>query len=113
MFLAVAETIVGLHYCGMGIVQGFFQSFEFTSLGHCNFRNTRKHIFCCFFSPHTLASPAWLTANLGFNKVECLISPHRRLVHLRHCIEIKELLIVDRLRAIAAKWLFLNGKGCS
>ena len=28
MFLAVAETIVGLHYCGTGIVQGFFQSFE-------------------------------------------------------------------------------------
>ena len=28
MFLAVAETIVGLNYCGTGIVQGFFQSFE-------------------------------------------------------------------------------------
>ena len=27
--------------------------------------------------------------------------------------KIKEHLIVDQLRAIAVKWLFLNGKGCS
>ena len=54
MFLGVAETIVGLHYCGAGIVQGFFQSFE---LRHwviaTSILNTRKYIlFLPLFTLH-------------------------------------------------------------
>ena len=73
MFLAVAETIVGLHYCGAGIVQGFFQSFELRHWVIATSITPGNIYFFCFFSPYTLASPAWLTANLGFSKVECLI----------------------------------------
>ena len=54
MFLAVAETIVGLHHCGAGIVQGFFQSFE---LRHWVIATavtpTRKHICLLFFTLHS------------------------------------------------------------
>ena len=72
MFLGVAETIVGLHSGGVGIVQSFFNLLNYV-IGLLQLPLDQETFFFCFFSPYTLTSPAWLTANLGFSKVECLI----------------------------------------
>ena len=57
-------------WCGYS--SGFFSIFWLRHWVIATFV-TPGNIFLCFCSPYTLAPPAWLTANLGFSKVECLI----------------------------------------
>ena len=53
MFLAVAETIVGLYHCGAGIVQGFFQSFELRHWVIATSVTPGNIFFFAFFTSHS------------------------------------------------------------